>query len=145
MPVMNFDLEDGLPPVSFSLKEADCVRFMAFMAECDKAFKDQIAVDPAPPAPEVEPVGIVRSDKLNDFMEGCSDYLILFPSKFRTGHETVRLYAHPDNDGLRKAAEKAMFALEPYDDLKPRDWVTDREKLRIAYTMLRAELNKDKS
>ena len=40
MPVMNFDLEDGLPPVSFSLKTKDCERFMEFMAEC-QAVKDQ--------------------------------------------------------------------------------------------------------
>lgn len=39
MPVMNFDLEDGLPPVSFSLKTVDCDRFMKFMAEC-QAIKD---------------------------------------------------------------------------------------------------------
>ncbi len=36
MPVMNFDLEDGFPPVSFSLKPEDCQRFMDFMAECQQ-------------------------------------------------------------------------------------------------------------
>ena len=36
MPVMNFDLEDGFPPVSFSLKPEDCKRFMDFMAECQQ-------------------------------------------------------------------------------------------------------------
>lgn len=40
MPVMNFDLEDGLPPVSFSLKTEDCERFMEFMAEC-QAIKEE--------------------------------------------------------------------------------------------------------
>lgn len=39
MPVMNFDLEDGLPPVSFSLNANDAERFVAFMAECDAALK----------------------------------------------------------------------------------------------------------
>lgn len=34
MSVFNFDLEDGLPPISFTLKPADAERFMAFMAEC---------------------------------------------------------------------------------------------------------------
>lgn len=34
MPVMNFDLEDGQPPVSFSLKPQDCERMVAFMNEC---------------------------------------------------------------------------------------------------------------
>jgi len=34
MPVMNFDLEDGLPPVSFTLRESDAERFMTFIDEC---------------------------------------------------------------------------------------------------------------
>jgi len=34
MPVMNFDLEDGLPKVSFNINQHDCIRFMAFMGEC---------------------------------------------------------------------------------------------------------------
>lgn len=40
MPVMNFDLEDGKPPVSFTLKPADVQRFVAFMGECHAANKD---------------------------------------------------------------------------------------------------------
>lgn len=52
MPVMNFDLEDGKPPVTFTLKESDTVRFMAFMAECDRALEGR-AAKPAPlPSPE---------------------------------------------------------------------------------------------
>lgn len=47
MPQMNFDLEDGLPPVSFSLKLGDAERFMAFMAEC-QAIKDAAAPSLAP-------------------------------------------------------------------------------------------------
>lgn len=39
MPVFNFDLEDGLPPVSFPLKTEDVGRFMDFMAECNDARK----------------------------------------------------------------------------------------------------------
>jgi len=35
MPQMNFDLEDGEPPVSFPLNQANCVRFVAFMRECE--------------------------------------------------------------------------------------------------------------
>lgn len=34
MPVMNFDLEDGLDPVSFTLKHEDAERFAAFMQHC---------------------------------------------------------------------------------------------------------------
>jgi len=33
---MSFDLEDGQDPVTFSLKPADCNRFVAFMAECSR-------------------------------------------------------------------------------------------------------------
>jgi len=34
MPVMNFDLDDGLPSVSFTLKYEDADRFIAFMQHC---------------------------------------------------------------------------------------------------------------
>ncbi len=34
MPVMNFDLEDGLDPVSFTLKHEDAERFISFMQHC---------------------------------------------------------------------------------------------------------------
>lgn len=40
MPQMNFDLEDGLPPVSFVLKPEDCARFVAFMRRCDEGKKN---------------------------------------------------------------------------------------------------------
>lgn len=40
MPQMNFDLEDGKPPVSFVLKPEDCARFVAFMRECDEGKKN---------------------------------------------------------------------------------------------------------
>jgi len=41
---------------------------------------------------------------------------------------------------LRDAAQKALEALEPYADIKPRDWKTDREKLWRSYDVLRAAL-----
>jgi hypothetical protein len=34
---------------------------------------------------------------------------------------------------LQKALEECRFALEPYDDIKPRDWLTDRRNLRRAH------------
>jgi len=37
MPIMNFDLQDGKPPVSFSINNEGAERFMAFMAECVEA------------------------------------------------------------------------------------------------------------
>lgn len=39
MPVFNFDLEDGKPPVSFNLKQEDTERFMAFLAEVNGQVK----------------------------------------------------------------------------------------------------------
>lgn len=41
MPVMNFDLEDGLPKVSFTLMPDDANRFMAFMEECNGYMKQR--------------------------------------------------------------------------------------------------------
>jgi hypothetical protein len=41
---------------------------------------------------------------------------------------------------LREAAQRALEALEPYADIKPRDWKTDREKLWRAFDALRAAL-----
>ena len=41
---------------------------------------------------------------------------------------------------LRDAAQQALEALEPYADIKPRDWKTDREKLWRSYDALRAAL-----
>lgn len=34
---------------------------------------------------------------------------------------------------LREAVELCRVALEPYDDIKPRDWLTDRQNLRRAH------------
>lgn len=42
MPIMNFDLEDGKPPVSFSINTEGAERFIAFMAEC-QAIRDSAA------------------------------------------------------------------------------------------------------
>lgn len=41
---------------------------------------------------------------------------------------------------IYKAAQQALEALEPYADIKPRDWKTDREKLWRSYDALRAAL-----
>ena len=34
------------------------------------------------------------------------------------------------------AIKMCAFALEPYDDVKPRDWKTDRERLRFAHQVV---------
>lgn len=36
MPIMNFDLEDGLPPFSFSINGEGAERMMNFMSECQQ-------------------------------------------------------------------------------------------------------------
>lgn len=36
-------------------------------------------------------------------------------------------------DELLAALERCRFALEPYDDIKPRDWKSDRLNLRDAH------------
>ena len=40
---------------------------------------------------------------------------------------------HAINAALVEALKKCQFALEPYDDIKPRDWKTDRERLAVAH------------
>ena len=40
---------------------------------------------------------------------------------------------HAINAELVEALKKCQFALEPYDDIKPRDWKTDRERLAVAH------------
>ena len=72
MPVMNFDLEDGLPPVSFSLKSDDCDRFMAFMAECQAIKEAQ---------PKREWVGLTDEDRQAAF-ESLPDMLDGFLHKW---------------------------------------------------------------
>lgn len=45
----------------------------------------------------------------------------------------------------REALERGRIAVEPYDDFKPRDWVTDRRNLRLFHTDVKkalAEINK---
>ncbi|MBC7201893.1 MAG: hypothetical protein H5U29_00015 [Pusillimonas sp.] len=41
--------------------------------------------------------------------------------------------ASPEVQGLRDVLERCRLALEPYDDVKPRDWKSDRENLRYAH------------
>ena len=41
---------------------------------------------------------------------------------------------------LVEVLEFCRFSLEPYDDIKPRDWKTDRENLRRAHQQIKAAL-----
>jgi hypothetical protein len=45
MPILSFDLQDGKPPVSFSINNEGAERFMAFMAECQAARDDAKRLD----------------------------------------------------------------------------------------------------
>lgn len=49
--------------------------------------------------------------------------------------------AAPD---LLAACEECRMALEPYDDIKPRDWITDRERISRAHEMAREAIAKAK-
>ncbi len=40
--------------------------------------------------------------------------------------------------------KRLKFYLEPYDDIKPRDWVTDKQNLRRAHELLYALLSAGK-
>lgn len=46
---------------------------------------------------------------------------------------------------LLEALKQCRLALEPYDDVKPRDWKTDREKLAFAHQAARAAISKAES
>lgn len=48
-------------------------------------------------------------------------------------------------DGLLEALKQCRLALEPYDDVKPRDWKTDREKLAFAHQAACAAISKAES
>jgi hypothetical protein len=74
---MNFDLEDGLPPVSFSLKSDDCDRFMAFMAECQAIKEAQ---------PKREWVGLTdeeREELMDNYDVASPDYAKAIEAKLR--------------------------------------------------------------
>lgn len=75
MPQMNFDLEDGKPPVSFSIRADDCARFVAFMAECEalrKAGKNIAMLRAAL-------VGLVGADGAVQLAQICTTYLLATP------------------------------------------------------------------
>lgn len=56
---------------------------------------------------------------------------------YQAAHESQQA----EIDRLREALEIARFALEPYDDEKPRDWITDRANIRKAHQTVKQALN----
>ena len=83
------------------------------------------APTPPAPAPEVEPVAVSINGKLAHL-----PYVETLP------HGT-KLYTHPDNDGLRKAAEEAYVQMSICG-------VLDETAYERALHNLRAELDKGK-
>lgn len=37
---------------------------------------------------------------------------------------------------MREALDQARLALEPYDDVKPRDWISDRQRISRAHALV---------
>ena len=68
------------------------------------------------------------------------DFIAKVNVNFRSHEANARLIAAAPE--LLDALEQCRFALEPYDDIKPRDWVTDRERLRRAHEVARAAIAK---
>ncbi|SOD42427.1 hypothetical protein [Nitrosovibrio sp. Nv4] len=96
---------------------------------------------PTPPTPEVEPVAWMHNESRRvDVVHAEAKGLWLKVSPKRVEHYTIPLYTHPANDELLKALRQCQNALEPYDDIKPRDWKTDREKLAAAHQAAKAIL-----
>lgn len=60
-------------------------------------------------------------------------------SEKQTDANARLLASAPD---LLAALDQCRFALEPYDDIKPRDWKTDREKLAFAHQVASAAIAK---
>ena len=54
--------------------------------------------------------------------------------------EQQRDLLRTQNNQLVKALDECRFALEPYDDVKPRDWKSDKEKLARAHQTAQAAL-----
>lgn len=75
MPIMNFDLEDGKPPVSFSINNEGAERFMEFMAEC-QAIRDSVKqADAAQVGPtEAEYAAVFANDSLDEVMKERDHY-----------------------------------------------------------------------
>lgn len=65
-------------------------------------------------------------------LEGLNDYALSGGWSFR-GIEAYAKGLEKQRDELLAALERCRFALEPYDDIKPRDWKSDRLNLRDAH------------
>ena len=67
MTLMHFDLEDGLPAISFSLNTEECERFVEFMAKC-QAIKE---------SPQRKPLTEDEIVKMDEWLFDQSFWLVL--------------------------------------------------------------------
>ena len=63
----------------------------------------------------------------------CQDVPTQVLESIGKGYGPTWLQAKDERDELLTALKKCRFALEPYDDIKPRDWKTDRANLMLAH------------
>ena len=72
-------------------------------------------------------------------VESDEDYITLLKKANSDLGDLVRLRDEQiakltaERDELLAALDRCRFALEPYDDIKPRDWKSDRLNLRDAH------------
>ena len=71
-----------------------------------------------------------------------AEILELGSRQFNNEASTELRRLHALNAELLEALKKCQFALEPYDDIKPRDWKTDRERLAAAHQVAIEALSK---
>jgi hypothetical protein len=100
MPWFQFDLEDGKPPVGFSLKSDDAARFVNFMAECQryKTANAELLVDafgnPRTIAKRITLDGtslICRPDEVKDFIEAEDESAYTITDVYLSDYEIERL------------------------------------------------------
>ena len=90
---------------------------------------------------------ILTNDLIESTIEDIAwpnDEVMQFAKELSRAIEQAILHKYRDllaeRDAFREALDQCRFALEPYDDVKPRDWVTDRERLRWAHKVAKAAL-----
>ena len=83
----------------------------------------------------IEPFGFFRAEPFG--WTNCAE----------TDDGAAPLYDQAAIDGLVKqrdellaALDECRLALEPYDDIKPRDWSTDRQRLAMAHQKARSAI-----
>ena len=87
-----------------------------------------------------QPEALRLADAMDAVNKNNADSLLVQMAARSASAELRRLHAL--NAELVEALKKCQFALEPYDDIKPRDWKTDRERLAVAHQVAIEALSK---